>query len=59
MTLVLTALNLGKKIKIYPHVLTSLITPQFGLFHVVVLLTTAKKWKNGTCRACKAIVFAH
>ena len=38
------ALNLGKKMKIYPEVLTLLITPQINLCHVVVLLTMAKKW---------------
>ena len=43
MTLVGTALNLGEKMKIYPQVLTSSIKPQFCQFHVVVLLTTAKK----------------
>ena len=30
--------------KIYLLVLTSSIKPQIWLFHVVVLLTTAKKW---------------
>ena len=44
MTLVRTALNLGEKMKIYPQVLTLFIKPQIWLFHVVVLLTTAKKW---------------
>ena len=44
MTLVGTALNLGGKMKIYPQVLKSLIKPQFWVFHVVVLQTTAKKW---------------
>ena len=43
MTLVGTALNLGEKMKIYPQVLTFFIKPQIWLFHVVVLLTTAKK----------------
>ena len=46
MTLVGTALNLGEKIKLNPQVLTSFIKPQIWLFHVVVLLTTAKKWKK-------------
>ena len=58
MTLVGTALNLGKKMKIYHQLLTSLIKPQIWLFHVVVLLTTAKKWtqvKNG--RAGRAKLF--
>ena len=36
--------NLGEKIKIYPQVLTFLITPQIWLFPVFVLLTTTKKW---------------
>ena len=42
------------------------LTPQTWLFHVVALLTTAKKWtKMKNARAgrakllCKAIVFAH
>ena len=30
--------------KIYPQVLTFSIKPQISLFHVVALLTTAKKW---------------
>ena len=42
MTLVGTALNLGQKMTIYPQVMTLFIKPQW-LFHVVVLLTTAKK----------------
>ena len=42
----LAALNLGEKMKIYPQVLTSSIKPQIWLFHVVVLLTTAKKRTN-------------
>ena len=39
-------LNLGEKIKIYPHdqVLTFLMTPQIWLFHVAVWLTKAKEW---------------
>ena len=44
MTLVVTALNLGEKMKNYPQVLTFFIKPQPCLFHVAVLLTTAKKW---------------
>ena len=36
-------LNLGGEMKIYPKVPTFFITPQYWLFHVVVLLTTAKK----------------
>ena len=62
MTLVGMALHLGEKMKIYPQVATFVIKPQNWLFYVVVLLATAKKWtkvKNRTCRACKAIVFAH
>ena len=61
MTLVGTALNLGEKMNSYPQVLTLLITPQIWLFHVVVLLTTKEmdKSEKRTCRACKAIVFAH
>ena len=42
MTLVGAALNLGLKMKIYPQVQTLFIKTQ--IFHVVVLLTTAKKW---------------
>ena len=44
MALVGTALNLGEKVEIYPQVLTFSLKPQTWLFHVVVLLTTAKKW---------------
>ena len=43
MTLVGTGLKLGEKMKIYPQVLTFFINPQIWLFHVVVLLTTAKR----------------
>ena len=44
MTLVGTAFNLWEKMKIYLEVLTFFIKPEIWLFHVVVLLTTAKKW---------------
>ena len=44
MTLVVTARNLGEKMKNYSQVLTFFIKPQLSLFHVAVLLTTAKKW---------------
>ena len=44
MALVGTAVKLGEKMKIYPQVLTFFIKPQIWLFHVVVLLTAAKKW---------------
>ena len=55
MTLVGTALNLGEKMVIYPQVLTLFIKPQIWLFHVVVLLTTAKKWtKVKNARAGRA-----
>ena len=55
MTLVRTALNLGEKMKLYPQVLTLFIKPQIWLFHVVVLLTTAKKWtKVENARAGRA-----
>ena len=58
MTLVGTALNLGKKMKIYHQVLTSLIKPQIWLFHVVLLLTTAKKWTQvKNARAGRAKLF--
>ena len=57
MTFVGTALNLGKKMKIY-QLLTSLIKPQIWLFHVVVLLTTAKKWTQvKNARAGRAKLF--
>ena len=58
MTLVGMAINLGKKMKIYPQVLTIFIKPQIWLFHVVVLLTTAKKWtkvKNSRARRAKSL----
>ena len=55
MTLVVTALNLGEKMKNYPQVLTFFIKPQLCLFHVAVLLTTAKKWtKVKNARAGRA-----
>ena len=44
MTLVGMALNLGEKMKISLQVLTFFIKPEIWLFHVVVLLTMAKKW---------------
>ena len=61
MTLVGTALNLGEKLKIHLQVLTSFIKPQIWLFHVVVLLTTAKKWtKVKNARAEHAnLLFLH
>ena len=45
--------------KIYPEVPTFFITPQYWLFHVVVLLTTAKKWtKVKNARAdCTKLLF--
>ena len=58
MTLVGTALNLGEKMVIYPQVLTLFIKPKIWLFHVVVLLTTAKKWtkvKNARARRAKLL----
>ena len=55
MTLVETALNLGERLKIYPQVLTFFIKLQISSFHVVVLLTTAKKWtKIKNARAGRA-----
>ena len=42
MLLVGTALNLGQNMK--KKYLTSFTKPQFWLFHVAVLQTTAKKW---------------
>ena len=58
MTLVGTALNLGKKMKIYHQLLTSMIKSQIWLFHVVVLLTTAKKWTQvKNARAGRALYF--
>ena len=58
MTLVVTALNLGEKMKNYPQVLTFFIKPQLSLFHVAVLLTTAKKWtkvKNARAERAKLL----
>ena len=58
MTLVGTALNLGQKMKIYPQVMTLSIKPHIWLFHVVVLLTTAKKWtkaKNARAERAKLL----
>ena len=58
MTLVATALNLGEKMKIDSQVLTFFIEPQNCLFHVVVLLTTAKKWttvKNARAERAKLL----
>ena len=46
--------------KIYPQLLTSSIKPQVWLFHVVVLLTTAKKWtkvKNARAERSKLYCF--
>ena len=41
--------------KIYLQVLTFSVTPQTWLFHVVALLTTAKKWtKMKNARAGRA-----
>ena len=55
MTPVVTALNLGEKMKNYPQVLTFFIKPQLCLFQVAVLLTTAKKWtKVKNARAGRA-----
>ena len=50
---------LGEKVKIYLQVLTSSIKPHIWLFHVVVLLTTAKKWtKVKNARAgCAKLLF--
>ena len=59
MILVGTALNLGEGMKIYPQVLTFVIKPQIRLSHVVVLLTTAKKWtkvKNARAGRAKLLV---
>ena len=53
-----TALNLGKKMKIYLHVLTSSIKPQTWQFHVVLSQTTAKKWtkmKNARAERAKLL----
>ena len=55
MTLVVTALNLGEKMKNYPQVLTFFIKPQLSLFHVAVLLTTAKKWTKGKKRHLQSV----
>ena len=54
-TLVGTALNLVEKMNIYPQGMTFFIKPHIWLFHVVVLLTTAKKWiKVKNARAGRA-----
>ena len=61
MALVVTALNLGEKMKNYPQVLTFFMKPQLSLFHVAVLLTTAKKWtkvKNARAERAK-LLFLH
>ena len=58
MTVVVTALNLGEKMKSYPQVLTFFIKPQLSLFHVAVLPTTAKKWtkvKNARAERAKLL----
>ena len=57
MTLI-TALNLGEKMKNYPQVLTFFIKPHLCLFHVSVLLTTATKWtkvKNARAERAKLL----
>ena len=54
-TLVGTAFILGEKMKIYPQVLTFFIKPQIWLFPVVVLLTTAKTWKNAHAGRAKLL----
>ena len=58
MTVVVTALNLGEKMKSYPQVLTFFIKPQLSLFQVAVLLTMAKKWtkvKNARAERAKQL----
>ena len=57
MTLVGTALNLGEKMKIYPQVGNL----KFGYFTCCVADDGKEidKSEKRTCRACKAIVFAH
>ena len=48
-------LNLGENMKIYVQVLTSSIKSKIWLSHVLVLLTTAKKWtKIRNARAGRA-----
>ena len=64
MTLVGSAVKLGEKMKIYPQVLTFFIKPQIWLFHVVFFFFAddgkeMDKSEKRTCRACKALVFAH
>ena len=49
---------LGEKMKVYPQLLTFFIKPQIWLFHVAVLLTTAKKWtkvKNARAERAKLL----
>ena len=57
MTLARTALNLGEKMKIYAQVLTLFIKPQ--IWHFADDGKEMDKNEKHTCRACKAIVFAH
>ena len=60
MALVETVLNLREKMQSYPQVLTFFTEPQIWLVHVVVLLTTAKKWtkvKNARAARAKLLFF--
>ena len=41
-------LNLGEKMRIYLQLATSSLKPRIWLFHVIVLLTTAKNWTKMT-----------
>ena len=61
MTLVGTALNLGQKMKIYPQVMTSIKTSNLAISRCSFADDGKEmdKSEKHTCRACKAIVFAH
>ena len=43
----------------YAQALMLSLKPQIWSFHVVVLLTTAKKWTKMKRCSCKAVAFAH
>ena len=53
------ALNFGEKIKIYPQGLTFFIKPQISSCCFAEDGKEMDKSEKRTCRACKAIVFAH
>ena len=62
MTMVGTALNLGEKMKIYPHVMTFFHkTSKFAISRCCFAGDSKEmdKSEKCTCRACKIIVFSH